>query len=131
LAESLGKKFRRERVDNRCGIRGNHWGGLRMSAIEILTLVISIVGAISAICAIVAFFINRGKDKYEKGNDDGNIRGDIKYMRNSFDDLRLDVKEVSRKQDALSERLVRVEESTKSAHKRIDTLEKQINHTED
>ena len=102
-----------------------------MSAIEILTLVISIVGAISAICAIVAFFINRGKDKYEKGNDDGNIRGDIKYMRNSFDALRLDVKEVSRKQDALSERLVRVEESTKSAHKRIDTLEKQINHTED
>ena len=102
-----------------------------MNAIEILTLVISIVGAISAICAIVAFFINRGKDKYEKGSDDGNIRGDIKYMRNSFDDLRLDVKEVSRKQDALGERLVRVEESAKSAHKRIDTLEKQINHTED
>lgn len=102
-----------------------------MSANEILTLIISIVGAVSAICAIAAFFISRGKEKYEKGNDDGNIRGDIKYMRNSFDDLRLDVKEVSRKQDALGERLARVEESTKSAHRRLDTLEKQINHMED
>ena len=45
--------------------------------------------------------------------------------------MRLDVKEVARKQDALGERLIRVEESTKSAHKRIDTLEKEIHRTED
>ncbi len=102
-----------------------------MTASEIIALVISIVGALSAACAIAAFFIGRGKEKYDKGNDDGGLRGDVKYMRNSFDELRLDVKEVARKQDALGERLVRVEESTKSAHKRIDTLEKQINHTED
>lgn len=88
-----------------------------MTGMEILTLIISLVGMVSAICAIAAFFISRGKDKYQKGEDDGNIRGDIKYMRNSFDDLRLDVKEVARKQDALGERLIRVEESTKSAHK--------------
>lgn len=104
-----------------------------MTASEIVALVISIIGALSAICAIVAFCINRGKDKYDKGDADGSLRGDVKYMRNSFDELRLDVKEVARKQDALGERLVRVEESTKSAHKRIDTLEKKINHkrTED
>lgn len=102
-----------------------------MTTVEIIALVISIIGAVSAICAIVAFFINRGKDKYERGDADGSLRGDVKYMRNGFDDLRLDVKEVGRKQDAFGERLIRVEESTKSAHKRIDTLEKKINHTED
>ena len=102
-----------------------------MTSVEIVALVISIIGAVSAICAIVAFFINRGKDKYDKGDTDGGLRADVKYMRNSFDDLRLDVKEVGRKQDAFGERLIRVEESTKSAHKRIDTLEKKINHTED
>ena len=59
------------------------------------------------------------------------MRGDIKYMRNSVDDMRLDVKEVARKQDALGERLIRVEESTKSAHKRIDTIEKEIHRKED
>lgn len=102
-----------------------------MTAIEIVALVISIVSAVSAICAIVAFFINRGKDKYNKGDADGSLRGDVKYMRNGFDDLRLDVKEVGRKQDAYGERLIRVEESAKSAHKRLDTIEKKINHTED
>lgn len=102
-----------------------------MTSIEIIALVISIIGAVSAICAIVAFFINRGKDKYERGDADGSMRGDIKYMRNSVDDMRLDVKEVARKQDALGERLIRVEENTKSAHKRIDTLEKEIHRTED
>ena len=34
-----------------------------MTSVEIIALVISIIGAVSAICAIVAFFINRGKDK--------------------------------------------------------------------
>lgn len=102
-----------------------------MTSVEIVALVISIIGAVSATCAIVAFFINRGKDKYDKGGTDESLRSDVKYMRNSFDDLRLDVKEVGRKQHAVGERLIRVEESTKSAHKRIDTLEKKINHTED
>ena len=94
-----------------------------MTAGAIVGLVGGIVAAIAAICTIATFAINRGKDKYKEGNDDGGIRGDIKYMRNSFDDLRLDVKEIARKQDQQGERLTRVEESVKSAHKRIDTLE--------
>ena len=94
-----------------------------MTAGAIVGLVGGIVAAIAAICTIVTFTINRGKDKYQEGNDDGGIRGDIKYMRNSFDDLRLDVKEIARKQDQQGERLTRVEESVKSAHKRIDAIE--------
>ena len=94
-----------------------------MTAGAIVGLVGGIIAAIAAICTIVTFTINRGKDKYQEGNDDGGIRGDIKYMRNSFDDLRLDVKEIARKQDQQGERLTRVEESVKSAHKRIDAIE--------
>ena len=94
-----------------------------MTAGAIVGLVGGIVAAIAAICTIVTFTINRGKDKYQEGTDDGGIRGDIKYMRNSFDDLRLDVKEIARKQDQQGERLTRVEESVKSAHKRIDAIE--------
>lgn len=95
-----------------------------MTAGETIGLVGGVVAALSAITAIVAFFVSRGKDKYKEGSDDGGIRGDIKYMRNSFDDLRLDVKEVGRQQTAQNERLVRCEESCKQAHRRIDGIER-------
>lgn len=95
-----------------------------MTAGQIFTIICSVVALIASVVAIVTFFVNRGKDKYNEGNTDGGIRGDIKYMRNNFDDLRLDVKEIARKQDVQAERLTRVEESVKSAHKRIDGIEK-------
>lgn len=94
-----------------------------MSVGEIIALVGSAIAAIASLCAIGAFIVSRSKDKFNDGANDGGIKGDIKYMRNSFDDLRLDVKEVARKQDNQGERLTRVEESVKSAHHRIDGLE--------
>lgn len=100
-----------------------------MTAGEIVGLIGGIIAAVAAIVAIVKYFSDKGKDRYKEGSDDGGIRGDIKYMRNSFDDLRLDVKEVARKQDNQGERLTRVEESCKSAHKRIDGLEIDRKHT--
>lgn len=73
-----------------------------MTAGEIIGFVGGLIAAISAITAIVAFFIARGKDHYKEGSEDSGMRGDIKYMRNSFDELRLDVKEIARKQDNAS-----------------------------
>ena len=101
-----------------------------MSVSEMIALVSGIVAAVSAVCAIIAFFVARGKDHYKEGADDGGLRGDIKYMRNSFDELRLDVKEVARKQDAQAERIARVEESVKSAHHRIADLNDRMENIE-
>ena len=66
---------------------------------EIVGLCGGIIGILGTICAIITFMINRKKDNYKEGADDSEIRGDIKYIRNFFDDLRLDVKEIARKQD--------------------------------
>lgn len=66
---------------------------------SVVAIIISSISATSALCAILTFFINRGKDKHKDGIDSGNMRADIKYMRSGFDDLRLDVKEIARKQD--------------------------------
>lgn len=96
-----------------------------MSIEETITTLGAIIASISAICAIVAFVLNRKKDGYDKGKDDGGIRGDIRYMRNGFDDLRLDVKEIARKQDAQGEKLAKVEERCNQAHIRIDHIEQQ------
>lgn len=53
-----------------------------------------------------------------------NIRMEAKldYVGNGVDSIRLDMKEQSRKIDSMNERLIRTEESTKSAHHRIDEM---------
>lgn len=97
-----------------------------MAAGETIALICSVIAAIASVTAIIAFAINRSKDKFNDGANDSSIKGDIRYMRNSFDDLRLDVKEIARKQDDQAERLARCEESVKSAHHRIDGLDNKI-----
>ncbi|MGN0819899.1 MAG: hypothetical protein ACI4M6_05875 [Christensenellaceae bacterium] len=95
----------------------------------IIAIASVVISAIAVTCTIIGVTRDRKKDDYNAGKDDGGIRGDIKYMRNSFDDLRLDVKEVARKQDTQGERLTRVEESCKQAHKRIDEVARHVEYT--
>ena len=92
----------------------------------IIAVVCSVIAAVASVTAIISFAINRSKDKFHDGANDSSIKGDIRYMRNSFDDLRLDVKEIARKQDDQAERLIRCEESVKLAHHRIDGIEKKM-----
>ena len=66
-------------------------------------------------------FIRTGK-KDIKDDTACNIRLESKldYVSQGVDDIRLDMKDHGRKIESLNERLVRVEESTKSAHHRLD-----------
>lgn len=95
------------------------------------SIIFSVIAACASVAAILfgvaSYKRNNKKDAYQDGDQDGSIRGDIKYMRNSFDDLRLDVKEVARQQSTQNERLVRCEESCKQAHKRIDRIDGVLN----
>ena len=47
------------------------------------------------------------------------------YIRKGVDDIRIDLKASEKQMVALGERVTRVEESTKQAHKRLDTIEKE------
>ena len=55
-----------------------------MTAEAIIALVGGIVGVLASICAIVAFVITRKKEGFAEGKDDGEMKGDIKYIRNNF-----------------------------------------------
>lgn len=48
----------------------------------------------------------------------------LDYISKGVDDIRLDIKAQDTKINTLVERLIKVEESTKSAHHRIDTIGK-------
>lgn len=98
-----------------------------MTGSEIVSIIISLLGGLAGLFSAVAYFTNRGKDRQDKGERDGEIMADIKYMRNRLDDVGLDFKEFKRDQTAIgkdqNERITRLEESTKQAHKRIDAWE--------
>ncbi|MDU3535750.1 MAG: hypothetical protein E7F55_11905, partial [Clostridium perfringens] len=50
----------------------------------------------------------------------------LDYISKGIDDIRLDIKVQDRKIQDVIERVIRVEESTKSAHKRIDSIEEGV-----
>jgi hypothetical protein len=50
-------------------------------------------------------------------------RTDIEYLKRGVDDIRFEQRSQGQRLDAMGERLTRVEESSKQAHKRLDRIE--------
>ncbi|HBJ2602698.1 TPA: hypothetical protein ACXDAM_002221 [Clostridium botulinum] len=65
------------------------------------------------------------KDNKEEGKNEGITALKLDYISKGVDDIRLDLKAADRKIEDVTTRLIKVEESTKSAHHRIDGLEKE------
>ena len=59
-------------------------------------------------------------------NAEGSLRSDIGYIKSSVDDLKIEQKNFNNLHYTLAERVGRVEESAKSAHKRLDSIEEKI-----
>ncbi|MBJ8205883.1 hypothetical protein JDS91_32425, partial [Bacillus cereus] len=51
----------------------------------------------------------------------------LEYISKGVDDIRIDLKANEKQMIVLGERITRVEESAKQAHKRLDNVEKEIN----
>ncbi|MCI9626533.1 MAG: hypothetical protein HFI90_07095 [Clostridia bacterium] len=89
--------------------------------------IIVLLGAIGALSGIIFSYIGyqRGKNKDTKneGENTGVLISDVGYIKAGVDDLKKEQRETNKSVNALSERVTRVEESTKQAHKRIDGLE--------
>ena len=87
--------------------------------IEIATL----IGVIGCIIGVLGFIKGIKKDGEIDGQELASIKGNVDYIVRGIDDIRLEQKDQARKIDSQNERLIRNEESTKSAHRRIDKLE--------
>ncbi|MCI5630196.1 MAG: hypothetical protein MR346_11315 [Clostridium sp.] len=82
-----------------------------------VTLIIAVIGCI---VAVLGFARNKKKDN----EGEGSLKADIKYIQRGVDNIQLDIKEHNRTLSEHNARLTKVEESVKSAHHRLDTLEK-------
>jgi uncharacterized protein HemX len=54
---------------------------------------------------------------------DATLRADMAYLKRGIDDLRVEIKLQGQQYNELSEKVIRLDESLKSMHKRVDKLE--------
>ena len=91
---------------------------------SVLTVVVSVVAAISG---IVLGWAGRSRSlKHDiaiEASNDAVQRADVEYIKRGVDDIRVDMRLQGQRVDGLSERVTRVEESAKQAHRRLDRYE--------
>ena len=92
-----------------------------------LTILTAIVSVLAALSGIALGWTGRAKAMRKEAEDAAEAeavqRADVEYIKRGVDDMKVEQKLQGQRFEAFSERLTRVEESAKQAHKRIDRLE--------
>ncbi|MBJ9983598.1 hypothetical protein IBT50_25610 [Bacillus sp. S70] len=86
-----------------------------------------LIAVLSLAISYFAYSLNRTKSIKSDGQQSAEMKAELGYIRKGVDDIRIDLKASEKQMIALGERVTRVEESSKQAHKRIDNLEKEAN----
>lgn len=88
------------------------------------------IGTLSALLGIILGLYTAKRsmktDYKNEGQLEGSVKTDLTYIKKRTDDVLLEQKDTNRQLSLLTERLVRVEESTKAAHKRLDGVEQEL-----
>lgn len=93
-----------------------------------MTIEIGVLIAIaSALIGYFSYSLNRSKEIKSDGQQGAEMKAKLEYISKGVDDIRIDQKASERQMVSFGERITRVEESAKQAHKRLDNLEKEAN----
>ncbi len=99
-----------------------------MSTLEIILTILSVV---STLCAIgfgfAAFRRNQKRDDTDEGSSRGTILSELGFIKGGVEDIKAEQREQRKTNTEVVERLAGVEASNKSAHKRIDMIERKVN----
>lgn len=86
-----------------------------------------LIGLVSTISGVAfGYMANQRATKKETKDDTKDhteLKTNLDYIRRGVDDIRIDLKAQESKVSDLAGSVIRLEESTKSAHKRIDNIE--------
>ncbi len=86
-----------------------------------------VIAAIAALSGILLGWLGHSRSKRNEvaqaAGVDAVQRADVEYIKRGVDDIKVDVRVQGQRMDGFAERLTRVEESAKQAHKRLDKLE--------
>ena len=88
----------------------------------------TVISIVIALCALLftalSFRRTSNRDTAETATERATMTADIRYIRSSIDDIKLDNKAIKQDIGDLKTKVVEIEQSTKSAHKRLDDLMK-------
>ncbi|PZT54120.1 hypothetical protein [Paenibacillus silvae] len=88
---------------------------------------IAILGILGTLSGLILGWLGRSRsyrqDIIQEAGADALQRADVDYIKRGVDDIRLEQRAQAQRVDVLSERVTRVEESAKQAHKRLDRKE--------
>ena len=88
----------------------------------------TIISLSVAVCALIftalSFRRTSNQDTSATATERATMTADIRYIRSSIDDIKLDNKSIQKDIGDLKTKVVEIEQSTKSAHKRLDDLVK-------
>jgi len=88
-----------------------------------LTILVSLISAlVGIIIGIATFSRNRDKDVRAEAKNQGIMENKLDNITTGITNIQIKIEAQSQKWDDMDERLIRVEERSKSAHRRIDTL---------
>lgn len=79
----------------------------------------------SFVIGYFTFRANRDKDVKKDAADAAVTNTKLDHIGSGVDSIRIDMKANDKRLEKLSEQVIRVEESAKSAHKRIDKIDKE------
>lgn len=82
-------------------------------------------GAIGTIIGVIGAIVTMKKNSKEDGEHSAETKVQLNYITRGVDDIRIDQRLQASKLDGFNDRLIRVEESTKQAHKRINDIIKE------
>lgn len=86
-----------------------------------------LIAIVSAVIGYLSYALNRTKEIKSDGQQGAEMKAKLEYISKGVDDIRIDQKASERQMVSFGERITRVEESTKQAHKRLDNVEKEAN----
>ena len=93
---------------------------------DITAIVATLFAIIAGLSGVLLGWTGRSRDVRKALRcdtaSDQQLRADVGYLVRGVDEIRLEQKSASNKIDQIGERVTRVEESIKSAHKRIDEM---------
>ena len=86
-----------------------------------------LLGFVSVALAVSTFSTNRRKDCRNAGAQEATFHADLKYIKELLQDVRSEMKELTKSIDQHAERIAKCETQLVSAFKSIERIEQQMN----